>query len=138
MVHLNRTISETGQLTVNLAHMRGSYHLQLGRTTSAVSDYEEALRLTRLDGSDEGISLSELGFAYLYQMRLFKGVDYLQAGVELLTRQKDAKPGFYVRAMRKLAFGYVLTGRPLMAWQVRKEAKAFAQTRGLFDQVRQL
>ena len=136
MVHLTRTINERGQLTANLAHMRGSYQLQMGDTANAVADFEEALRLTRKEKGDEGVSLSELGFAYLHQMRLFKGRENLKAGAESLAQQKEAKPGFYVRAMRKLAFGYFVTGRWDLAFKARAEAREFAAQRGLFDQIR--
>ena len=101
-----------------------------------MADFEEALRLTRLEEGDEGVSLSELGFAYLHQMRLFKGVEHLKAGADLLAEQRKTKPGFYVRAMRKLAFGYAVTGRFGLAYRARAEARAFAAQRGLFDQIR--
>ena len=108
----------------------------MGDTANAVADFEEALRLTRLASDDQGVSLSELGFAYLRQMRLLKGVDFLKAGADVLAKQKETKPGFYVRALRKLAFGYAVTGRLGLAYRTRAEARLFALQRGLFDQIR--
>lgn len=67
------------------------------------------------------VALSEFGFAYLHQIRLFKGFEFPKAGADTLERQKEANPGPCVRAMRKLAVGYTLTVRLPMTtlWVIR-------------------
>ncbi len=139
LAHLNQTIQERGGLSANLAQMRGSFFLRLGQTTRAVEDYEEALRRRHIENAADGQigeSMSELGFAYLRQMRLFKGRELLEKGAALMEKEKSASPGFYARGLRKLAIGYASTGRPWKAYESLAESRDIARKGQLFDQLR--
>jgi len=138
LAHLNKTIRERDRLTANLAQMLGSFHLALGETNRAVEAFEEALRRRHTENAPEGQigeSMSELGYAYLFQMRFFKGREFLEEGTRLMRARKDTAPGFYVRALRKLAVGYAITGKFWMASETLAAATTLAREKELFDQL---
>lgn len=139
LAHLHRSIRERGELSASLAQMRGSFFLRLGETTRAVDDFKEALRRRyeeKAGGGQIGESMSELGFAYLRQMRLFKGRQLLEEGVKLLEEEKDSRSGFYARGLRKLAVAYAVTGRPIKAYEALTTSRKVATQKQLFDQLR--
>lgn len=135
---LERELAEGSDDPANLYAIRGSIYRQMGRFSAGIRDYEEVFRLRKLSGASEGRlgeALSELGFGYLFCLRLFKGRDLLKEGVMLLS-QGDSRAGFLIRAKRKLAIAYALTGSLRMARQEREEARSLAEERGIYDQIR--
>lgn len=116
--------------------IRGSIFREMCNLSQAIEDYELVLRLREEAGADEGAigeALSELGFAYVLSKRFIKGRDYLIQGVNLMRGRQ--RVGFIVRAKKKLALAYLLTGHPLKAYQERLEARALAKYASVFDQL---
>jgi tetratricopeptide (TPR) repeat protein len=135
---LNVAILERGRLDANLAQLRGSFHFRMRSLFRAVDDYEEALRLRELEHSSEGQigeSMSELGFAYLTTGRVIQGFDLLELGVELLEKEKIARPGFYIRGLKKLSIGYAARGRLIKARQTLELSRRVAAEFRMFDQL---
>lgn len=135
---LERELSEGSGDPANLYAIRGSIYRQMGRYLAGVRDYEEVFRLRKLSNASEGKlgeALSELGFGYLFCLRPFKGRDLLRDGVKLLSHG-DSRTGFLIRAKRKLAIAYALTGSLRMARQEREEAQHLAREHGIYDQIR--
>ncbi len=133
--HLREVGDDTARSRSNALAMRGSIFLQLSNVSEAVAAYEEALHLRETAGESAGRigeSMSELGFAYLRQGRVWKGCDFMRAGVEKLSGDES---GFLIRAHKKLAWGYALTGHPLKAWGERDKAKQLAHKNRMFDQL---
>lgn len=121
----------------NLLAIRGSIFRAMGQIKDAVSDYEKVVLFREKNNASStsiGEGLSELGFGYLHQLRLQKGKDYSEKGVQLL--KKGPPSGFLVRALRKLAVAYVATGHPIKAYKAREEARRIAYKRGMLDQIR--
>jgi tetratricopeptide (TPR) repeat protein len=116
--------------------VRAAIHRARGDIALAVQDFEEVLRRREQAGAGAGpmgVALSNLGYAYIHQRRLWLGRDLLEKGVELL--EGNFRTGFLARAKHKLAIAYFLTGRPLRAYEERREARRIAQEYGAFDQV---
>jgi tetratricopeptide (TPR) repeat protein len=133
--HLNVASVDSSRTKSNVLALRGSILLKQFRISEAVSAFEQALRLRTVAGESQariGESMSELGFAYLWQGRLWKGRDLMQKGVENLS---DHENGFLVRARRKLAVGYTLTGCPMMARREREKGDEIARAHRMFDQL---
>lgn len=138
MIDLERELAEGSQGPGNLFAIRGSIYRQLGAYRVAVRDYEEVLRVRRLSGASEaqiGEALSELGFGYLFCLRWGRGKDLLLEGVSLLS-QGSRRIGFLIRAKRKLAIAYALTGHPFKARRELREAQLLARENGVLDQIR--
>lgn len=128
--------AQTEKHNDGLLAIRGSILRQLYRYSEAVSDYEVVLTLRQQKSAPDnaiGEALSELGFGYLYQGRLLKGLDYCEKGVELLRTAEIS--GFLVRALKKLAIAYLITGRPVKAYETWMEVKQLADETGAFDQL---
>ena len=126
------------QEPTNLLAIRGSIYRRLGAFCAAVRDYEEVLRRRRSVGAPDsavGEALSELGYGCLFNMRLWRGRALLEEGVRLLSNC-EARPGFLIRAKRKLAVAYALTGHPLRARDELNEARYLARSHSVFDQIR--
>lgn len=121
-----------------LLMMRGSLLLRMHHPWRACEVYETALRL-RIDGDAGrhrlGEAVSELGFAYLMVGRLFKGRQMLEQGVQLLSDAPER--GFLLRAQRKLAVAYTLTGRIQAASRLKSNIRREAARTTHFDQSRQ-
>ena len=119
-----------------LLAIRGSIRRTAGRTSEAVEDYEEVLRL-RDDGNHSpgqiGEAESELGYGYLSQWRLHKGLELCEEGVKKM-RSEPGRKGFLVRGLRKLSLAYAANGRLLAAYETRREANALSRAAGTYDQ----
>lgn len=120
-----------------LIAIRGSIHLQQGRFSEAVADYKQVLDHRVAAGAPVGTigeAMSELGYGYLRQWRLRKGLEYCRIGVEHL-EQGTSAPGFLVRALKKLAFAYIVNGRLLKARGSIVRARFLANQSRSFDQL---
>jgi len=117
--------------------MRGSIFLQTGCTDAALADYERVTRLREPEGGTSyGEALSEWGYALVGAGRGNLGIDYMEKGLEIL--RKGDLNGFVVRAMRKLAVGYLRTGRVHQAIAQLSAAHKHAEEIGARDQIRAL
>lgn len=138
LADINRSLSEGAGNATNLLAIRGSVYRRLGAIWAAVDDYEEVLRGRMKAGASEsaiGEALSELGYGYLFQLRFWRGRSLIEEGVRLLSTC-NPRPGFLIRAQRKLAVAYALTGHPKRAREVLATARDLARTHGVFDQIR--
>lgn len=138
LADLNRSLQEGATDSGNLLAIRGSVYRRLGAIWAAVADYEEVLRRRQKAAASDsaiGEALSELGYGYLFQLRLWHGRSLLEEGVRLLS-VSDPRPGFFVRARRKLAAAYALTGHPKRARQELQAAHDLARIHGVLDQIR--
>ena len=117
--------------------VKAAIHRAMGDINLAVQDFEGVLRRREQAGKEAGplgIALSNLGYAYLYQRRFWRGRELLEEGVRLLEKN-DSRRGFVARAKNKLAVAYLLTGRPLRAYEEMREAQCIARDCGAFDQM---
>ncbi len=138
LADLNRSLNEGAADGGNLLAIRGSIYRRLGAVWAAVKDYEEVLRgRQKAAASDSAIgeAMSELGYGYLFQLRLWHGRSLLEEGVRLLSVD-NPRPGFLIRARRKLAAVYAVTGHPQRARQELQAARDLARIHGVFDQIR--
>lgn len=138
LADLNRSISRSGQNATNLLAIRGSVYRKMGSIGAAVKDYEEVLhRRQSMGASDSAIgeALSELGYGYLFQLRFWRGRALIEEGVRILGAS-SMRPGFFIRAKRKLAVAYALTGHPLQARDELIVARNLARKHEIFDQIR--
>ena len=78
-------------------------------------------------------ALSELGFAYLWQLSPRKGLRFCEGGVTKL--RQGGRAGFLARGLRKLAVAYLVNGRLRKAYEARREAKSVASAHGALDQL---
>jgi hypothetical protein len=119
-----------------LRAIRGSIYRQLGAISDAIVEYEAVLRLRQDSGASEsaiGEALSELGFAYLRNWSLRRGLIYCEEGVEML--RQGARPGFLVRGLKKLAVAYACNGKLRKALEAWREARDIATTHGTYNQL---
>ena len=119
-----------------LIAISGSTLRKLHRFSQAVADYETVYRIRQNNGASDnkiGEALSELGFGYLCQGKLRKGRGYCEKGVRLLRGTES--PGFLVRALRKLAIIYLVTGHLHKAYETWTKARQITSARGIFDQL---
>lgn len=133
-----RSFEEGRQLPADLRAVRGSIYRRLCAYGTAVEDYEAVVRLRReadSGGAEVGQAISELGFGYLFRLQLWKGRSYLEEGVRMLGG-KGVRPGFLIRAKRKLAIAYWLTGRFADAKREAQEARELAAHHEVRDQLR--
>jgi len=117
--------------------VKAAIHRAMGDINLAVQDFEEVLRRREQAGKEAGpmgVALSNLGYAYLYQKRFWRGRELLEEGVRLL-ENNNSRQGFVARAKNKLAVAYLLTGRPLRAYEEMREAQCIARDCGAFDQM---
>jgi hypothetical protein len=138
LADLNRSLSEGAGDPTNLLAIRGSVFRRLGAIWAAVDDYEAVLRRRQSAGASEsaiGEALSELGYGYLFQLHFWRGRSLIEEGVRMLPTG-NPRPGFLIRAQRKLAVAYALTGHPKRAREVLATARDLARTHGVFDQIR--
>ena len=138
LADLNRSLSEGSGDGGNLLAIRGSVYRRLGAVWASVADYEEVLRRRQKAAASDsaiGEALSELGYGYLFQLRLWRGRSLLEEGVRLLS-VSNPRPGFLIRARRKLAAAYAITGHPKQARQELQAARDLARVHGVFDQIR--
>ncbi len=137
---IQRSLAEGVQNPADLFAVRGSVYRRLGAYGAAVEDYEAVVERRREAGAssaDIGQALSELGYGYLFQLRLGRARSFMEEGVRLLTGT-NARTGFLIRAKRKLAIGYYLTGRFARARKETDEARALAITHQVHDQLSSL
>lgn len=135
---INRSMHENVGDKANLLAVRGSVYRRLGSIAAAVADYEEVVNHRRRSAAPDsavGEALSELGYGYLFQLRFVRGRSLLEEGVRLLSTA-SSRPGFLIRARRKLAVAYALTGNLLKAKDEFHQARALAMQHGVFDQIR--
>jgi len=119
--------------------IRGSVLFRQFKPWRARDEYATALAIRERSGAPEheiGEALSELGFAYIFTGRLWRGRRLIQDGVKLLERSQE--PGFLFRAQRKLSMANVLTGRFPAALKLRGDARRTAAESAHFDQARQV
>jgi len=134
--HLERGMNEKSSDLSGLYAIRGSIHRQLGHFFKAVCDYRTTLYLREKSGAPEaqiGEALSELGFGYLFLGRWIKAVNCLERGVEML--EQTTPSGFLVRAKRKLAIAYRVTGRLSKARELKADADKLAISIKALDQM---
>ncbi len=121
-----------------LLAIRGSIRRSAGLISEAIEDYEEVVRL-RSDGIHSpgqlGEAESELGYAYLSQLRFRRGLQFCEEGVRKM-RSDVRRAGFLVRGLRKLSVAYAANGRLLAAYEVRREAEGLARASAAYDQIR--
>jgi len=137
LADLARSMQEGPGSETNLLAIRGSVHLRLGAIRAAVEDYEEVLgRREHAGASDRAVgeAMSELGFGYLFQLQFWRGCSLLEEGVRLLPTG-DPRSGFLIRALRKLAVAYTLTGQGKRAREVAAEARKLANEKKVLDQI---
>ncbi|MDP1547865.1 MAG: hypothetical protein Q8L87_17795 [Anaerolineales bacterium] len=135
---INRSMGENTADKANLLAVRGSVYRRLGSISAAVADYEEVVKLRKRSAAPDsavGEALSELGYGYLFQLRFLRGRSLLEEGVRLLSNG-SSRPGFLIRARRKLAVSYALTGHLWKAKEEFHEARTLAMQHGVFDQIR--
>ena len=135
---INQALAAQHSNRSNLLAIRGSVYRQRWQLSQAVADYEEVVRLRQGSNFDDGAlgeGLSELGFGYLCQGRFSKGVQYMEKGTALLLRGGQ-REGFTARALRKLALGYLITGRLAQARDTRSRAREVALSVHANDQIR--
>lgn len=134
--HLEKSLAERRTDISGLLSIRGNINRRLWHPFRAVDDHKEALRLLENSRADEGrigAALSDLGYAYLFTGNFFKGRRYLVEAVCML--QNVAQSGFLVRAKKKLAVAYAVTGQLGRAKQERDEANRIAHEKGILDQI---
>ena len=116
--------------------IRGSINWQLGRPDAAIADYERMVTLKEDAGAtarDIGWAKAELGFALVHSRSTrSRGMNLLEEGVSSFTGKPD---GFFIRAKRKLALGYLKTGSPRRALAELVEAHDLAANASLYDQI---
>lgn len=140
LADVNRSLREGVADVANTLAVRGSILRQQWRLLAALDDYKRVLKLREQEDAPEGQlgeALSELGFGYLLTGRLLKGKRLLVDGVRFL-EGGDSRPGFLVRARRKLAIAEALTGHPLVAREELARAARLAAEHSLRDQTRQI
>ena len=114
--------------------MLGSYHLAFGEINAGVGYFRDALSFAESENIHLGVSHSELGAAYLHQGRLFRGLDHLKRGADLLSSYGHGTSGEYSRALRKLMIGYAVNGRLLAAYETRETLRRLVEDFGYQDQ----
>jgi len=135
---LKRSLDEGVDNKTNLLAIRGSIYRKRGAVWAAVRDYEEVLKQRQKAGSSDaaiGEAMSELGYGYLFELRCQRGLSLLEEGVQLL-RNHPSRLGFLIRATRKLAAAYAVTGNLRKARQTLQDARDLAKKHGVRDQVR--
>lgn len=138
LTDLNRSLNAGVAQPEGLLAIRGSVYRRLGKVWASVADHEEVLRRRKMAVAPDGAigeALAELGYGYLFQLRLWRGRSFLQEGVRLLA-ESNSRPGFLIRARRKLALAYALTGQPRRAAQELEVARELALRDSVFDQIR--
>jgi len=134
---VQRALDEHPASQSGLLAIRGSIRRATGRIFEAIEDYEEVLRL-RDNGNHSpgqiGEAESELGYGYLSQWRLHKGLELCEEGVNKMRSEPERK-GFLVRGLRKLSVAYAANGRLLAAYETRRVASALSRAAGTYDQL---
>ncbi len=119
--------------------IRGSIVFRQRKPWQAVEEYRTALRLreqARAHSQKIGEALAELGFAYLFTGRIWRGRRLIRDGVRLL--EDSPESGFLLRAQRKLAVANLVTGRWPDALAIRRKVRDAAARTAHFDQGRQV
>lgn len=128
-------IQQTGGQSASEFAVRGSIRLRYGNAWSAVSDFKTMLRLREKAGESEdmiGDALVHLGYGYLFCGRWFTGRDYIEQGLQAISKNPD-NPAI-ARAKRKLAVAYKLTGKFTDSKKIYAEAQKDAKRLGALDQ----
>jgi tetratricopeptide (TPR) repeat protein len=134
--YVEKAISLSGGGKPGDLAIRGSIQLRLGNPWGAVSDFKRMLRIRERMGESEeklGDALVHLGYGYLFCGRWWKGRDYLERGIQAISKNPN-DPGI-ARAQRKLAIAYRLTGRFSDARNTRAKAHQNATRLGALDQL---
>ncbi|GAX62671.1 hypothetical protein SCALIN_C38_0034 [Candidatus Scalindua japonica] len=130
------SLKETGSDKTNLIAIRGSILRQLGKTTESIKDYKEVLKQREEQSASDssiGEALSELGFGFLRQGHLLKGLQYTKDGVHYMRNGTTA--GFLARGLKKLSLAYLANGRLIKAYDTWQECKKIAIRHETFDQI---
>lgn len=133
---IKRSLEIERQDRSGLLAIRGSILLQLGKISDSILDYETVVRLRKESHAanhERGDALSELGFAYLWQLSPRKGLRFCEEGVANL--RQGGRAGFLARGLRKLSVAYLVNGRFRKAYEARREAKTVAGAHGALDQL---
>lgn len=129
---LDEVLSTSPPSSAGFRAIKGSVFLQLGDKASAIREYRASLDERISSGASAasiGETEAELGFAMLLSGDVKQGCALMERGVSAIATS-DAYP-FTVRARRKLAVGYALSMRPLLAWREISEAYALADVHGI-------
>lgn len=121
-----------GSLTV-----RSNIQRRLGHVVDATRDLEAALNAVRrvsIRRDVIGATMVELGFTYIFTLRLRRAVSVCEEGIEML-RDEGTRTQL-ARMLRKTAVVYALNGMPHKARAAREEARQLAERAHAFDQLR--
>ncbi len=135
--HIDATLALGRKNTTDLLAIRGSIYLRLRRTAAAIDDYQQVAQdREHLGDGTYGEALSELGHALVMSGRRREGLAKLERGFELM--QADPRPGFEIRATRKLAAGYARCFNFAKALDYAIMAYDSAVASGAYDQISRL
>lgn len=135
--HIETALAIDPKNAANLLAIRGSIKLRLNEVEAAIADYDKVTQAREhLGDGAYGEALSELGYARIVAGHRREGMSELERGVELL--MKDPRPGFKIRAMKKLALGYARCGSPFKALDYAIMAYDTAESSGALDQIGRL
>lgn len=133
---LNFSMNDGTHNQANLLAIRGSIMLHTKRVSECINDYENVLKIRRENSAKEtqiGEALTELGYAYVMQLSVRKGLRLCEEGVEKM--RAGVRPGFLSRALRKLAVSYFANGKIIKAYNTYEESKHHAIESAAFDQL---
>jgi tetratricopeptide (TPR) repeat protein len=135
--HVDAALAPVPTNAADLLAIRGSIYLRLGNAEAAIADYGKVVQARKhVGGGVYGEALSELGYAHIVARHKREGLNELERGVELL--MEDPRPGFSIRAMKKLAVGYARSGNPLKGLDYAIMAYDTAKKLGALDQIGRL
>ena len=121
-----------GPLTV-----RSNIQRRLGHVVDATKDLEAALddvKKVSIRQDVIGATMVELGFTYVFTLRLRQAVSVCEEGIERL--RDEGTQTQLARMLRKTAVVYALNGMPRKARAAREEARQRAERARAFDQLR--
>jgi tetratricopeptide (TPR) repeat protein len=134
LTHIQLGMHSNAGDTTNQLAIKASILLGMKRFEEALKDYERVAKNRKeFGGQAYGEGLSEWGYALLKTRKKSEGVARMEAGMELL--KAGSPSGFQVRALRKLAEGYLRCGEIRAALDCAVEAHEVAVKIGAYDQI---
>ena len=134
---INRALKTPPEDSSGLLAVRGSIYRRLGRVFDSASDLEKSLLVRqqlRLPVTAIGGTMVELGFTYLYSLRVRKGLRLCEKGVAKL--REGGRDVDIARGLRKLAVAYAANVQFRDARRANEESRHLALKTRSFDQVR--
>ena len=117
--------------------VRSNIQRRLGHVFDATRDLEAALDVVKKVSTRQeviGATMVELGFTYVFTLRLRRAVRVCEEGIERL--RDDGTRTQLARMLRKTAVVYTLNGMIRSARAAREEARQLAEQARAFDQLR--